>query len=53
MIALHDAFELYGRPDHWTWDPRDTISLMFAYPVGPKKDVRAVAHLVFSFSDLI
>ena len=47
MIALHDAFELYGRPAQWMWDPRDIISLMFAYPVGPSKDVRVVIHLVF------
>ncbi|KAG5651366.1 hypothetical protein H0H81_008935 [Sphagnurus paluster] len=39
VVALHDAFELYGRPDAWTWDPRDPISLMFAYPVGPSKDL--------------
>ncbi|KAG6853977.1 hypothetical protein C0991_011840 [Blastosporella zonata] len=39
IIALHDAFELYGRPDSWTWDPRDPVSLMFAYPVGPNKDL--------------
>ena len=51
MIALHDAFELYGRPEQWTWDPRDTISLMFAYPVGPNKDVRAYS-LCISYWDL-
>ncbi|KAF8071834.1 hypothetical protein FPV67DRAFT_1411572 [Lyophyllum atratum] len=39
VVALHDAFELYGRPEAWTWDPRDPISLMFAYPVGPNKDL--------------
>ncbi|GLB40316.1 putative pleckstrin homology domain [Lyophyllum shimeji] len=39
VVALHDAFELYGRPQAWTWDPRDPISLMFAYPVGPNKDL--------------
>lgn len=38
--ALHDAFQLYGRPQGWTWDPRDPASLMFAYPVGPHRDVR-------------
>lgn len=37
--AFHDSFKLYGRPQAWTWDPRDTQSLMFAYPVGPQKDV--------------
>ncbi|KAJ8072371.1 hypothetical protein PM082_015930 [Marasmius tenuissimus] len=39
VIALHDAFKLYGRPQAWTWDPRDPQSLMFAYPVGPHKDL--------------
>ncbi|KAF5382113.1 hypothetical protein D9615_004450 [Tricholomella constricta] len=39
VVALHDAFELYGRPEAWTWDPRDPNSLMFAYPVGPNKDL--------------
>lgn len=38
-LALHDAFHLYGRPQAWTWDPRDPAGLMFAYPVGPHKDV--------------
>ncbi len=37
--AYHDAFQLYGRPQAWTWDPREPTSLMFAYPVGPDKDV--------------
>lgn len=41
FTALHDAFELYGRPEAWTWDPRDPISLMFGYPVGPQKEVRS------------
>lgn len=44
-IALHDAFELYGRPESWTWDPRDPNSLMFAYPVGQNKDVRNLVLL--------
>ncbi|RDB26418.1 hypothetical protein Hypma_006695 [Hypsizygus marmoreus] len=39
VVALHDAFEMYGRPERWTWDPRDPISLMFAYPVGPTKEL--------------
>ncbi|KAG5646986.1 hypothetical protein DXG03_001710 [Asterophora parasitica] len=43
VVAVHDAFELYGRPEAWTWDPRDPISLMFAYPVGPNKDVCLLA----------
>lgn len=38
VVGLHDAFELYGRPEAWTWDPRDPVSLMFGYPVGPQKD---------------
>lgn len=37
--AFHDAFMLYGRPQSWVWDPRNPISLMFAYPVGPQKDL--------------
>ncbi|KAJ3893232.1 hypothetical protein GG344DRAFT_43777 [Lentinula edodes] len=39
VIAFHDTFKLYGRPQAWSWDPRDPASLMFAYPVGPGKDV--------------
>ena len=39
-VGLHDAFSLYGRPAGYTWNPRDPQSLMFAYPVGPHKDVR-------------
>ncbi|KAJ7773402.1 hypothetical protein B0H16DRAFT_1672944 [Mycena metata] len=39
LVALHDAFQLYGRPQGWTWDPRDPASLMFAYPVGPHRDL--------------
>ncbi|KAJ7030397.1 hypothetical protein C8F04DRAFT_732265 [Mycena alexandri] len=39
IVALHDAFQLYGRPQGWTWDPRDPASLMFAYPVGPHRDL--------------
>ncbi|SJL09702.1 uncharacterized protein ARMOST_13083 [Armillaria ostoyae] len=37
--AFHDAFALYGRPQSWVWDPRSPTSLMFAYPVGPQKDL--------------
>jgi CCR4-NOT transcriptional complex subunit CAF120 len=40
FVAIHDTFSLYGRPHTYTWDPRDPVSLMFAYPVGPQKDVR-------------
>ncbi|KAJ3935935.1 MAG: hypothetical protein NXY57DRAFT_350988 [Lentinula lateritia] len=39
VIAFHDTFKLYGRPQAWSWDPRDPASLMFAYPVGPGKDL--------------
>ncbi|KXN80890.1 hypothetical protein AN958_06934 [Leucoagaricus sp. SymC.cos] len=39
IIAIHDAFDLYGRPTAWTWDPREPISLMFAYPIGPQRDL--------------
>ncbi|OAX42491.1 hypothetical protein K503DRAFT_766758 [Rhizopogon vinicolor AM-OR11-026] len=39
LIALHDAFELYGRPKAYTWDPRDPTSMMFAYPIGPGRDL--------------
>ncbi|KAG1835076.1 hypothetical protein EV424DRAFT_1551768 [Suillus variegatus] len=39
LVALHDAFELYGRPKVYTWDPRDPVSLMFAYPVNPGRDL--------------
>ncbi|KAH7930213.1 hypothetical protein BV22DRAFT_1043400 [Leucogyrophana mollusca] len=39
LVALHDAFELYGRPKAYTWDPRDPNSMMFAYPVGPGRDL--------------
>ncbi|KAI0001474.1 hypothetical protein BJV74DRAFT_818881 [Russula compacta] len=39
LIAYHDAFSLYGRPRAYSWDPRDLASMMFAYPVGPTRDV--------------
>ncbi|KAH6909140.1 hypothetical protein BKA70DRAFT_1222038 [Coprinopsis sp. MPI-PUGE-AT-0042] len=38
LIGVHDAFGMYGRPTGWTWDPRDPVSLMFGYPVGPSKE---------------
>nr|GAT46567.1 predicted protein [Mycena chlorophos] len=38
IVALHDAFQLYGRPGAWNWDPRNPRSLMFGYPVGPNRD---------------
>ncbi|KIJ13455.1 hypothetical protein PAXINDRAFT_170519 [Paxillus involutus ATCC 200175] len=50
LVALHDAFELYGRPKPYTWDPRDPLSTMFAYPVGPARDLlfleREVAEIM-------
>lgn len=39
VVAFHDVFGLYGRPQTYSWDPRDANSMMFAYPVGPHKDV--------------
>lgn len=39
LVAVHDAFELYGRPKSYTWDPREQISMMFGYPVGPGKEL--------------
>ena len=46
LSALHDAFELYGRPDAWDWDPRNPVSLMFAYPVGHNKSVRRRQNII-------
>ena len=42
IVALHDAFKLYGRPEAWTWDPRNPVSLMYGYPVGTMKEVRCL-----------
>ncbi|KAL1949526.1 hypothetical protein VTO73DRAFT_8407 [Trametes versicolor] len=39
IMAIHDAFELYGRPRMYSWDPRDPTSMMFAYPIGPNRDL--------------
>ncbi|KAH9846672.1 hypothetical protein C2E23DRAFT_898508 [Lenzites betulinus] len=39
IIGIHDAFELYGRPRMYSWDPRDPTSMMFAYPIGPNRDL--------------
>ncbi|KAI6128981.1 hypothetical protein EDD16DRAFT_29450 [Pisolithus croceorrhizus] len=39
LVAIHDAFALYGRPKTYTWDPRDPISMMFGYPIGPGRDL--------------
>ena len=45
--AIHDAFSLYGRPRAYSWDPRDEASMMYAYPVGPARDVSLHFPLVF------
>jgi len=42
--AIHDAFSLYGRPRAYSWDPRDEASMMYAYPVGPARDVSFHSH---------
>ncbi|KAJ3782119.1 hypothetical protein GGU10DRAFT_276198 [Lentinula aff. detonsa] len=52
VIAFHDAFRLYGRPQAWNWDPRDPKGLMFGYPVGPAKDVSFVFCL-FCLNDRV
>lgn len=41
VLAIHDAFHLYGRPAEYSWDPRNPSSMMFAYPIGPTRDVSA------------
>ncbi|KAL4401252.1 hypothetical protein ACI68E_002583 [Malassezia pachydermatis] len=38
VIAMMDAFRLYGRPERFVWDPRHPDSPFFAYPIGPYKD---------------
>ena len=38
--GIHDAFEIYGRPGTYSWDPWNPVSMMFAYPFGPEKQVR-------------
>jgi len=50
--AIHDAFELYGRPKAYTWDPRDPTSMMFAYPIGPGRDVGACCCLSLQFANI-
>ncbi|CAE6430932.1 unnamed protein product, partial [Rhizoctonia solani] len=35
VIALHDAFKLYGRPQQESFHPYHLNSLMFAYPFEP------------------
>ncbi|KAG9052640.1 hypothetical protein FS842_009468 [Serendipita sp. 407] len=38
LIAVHDAFGLYGRPEGYSWNPRDPHSVFFTYPFGPYRD---------------
>ncbi|KAF8604527.1 hypothetical protein BDV93DRAFT_605840 [Ceratobasidium sp. AG-I] len=38
VVALHDAFGLYGRPTRYSFDPRSVDSLMFAHPADPSID---------------
>lgn len=42
-VGIHDAFELYGRPRLYGWDPRDPRSMMFAYPIGQNKEVGLIS----------
>ena len=50
LLGIHDAFELYGRPQKYTWDPRDPSSLMVGYPTGPHKEVcSTVLHIYTSY----
>jgi CCR4-NOT transcriptional complex subunit CAF120 len=44
-LAIHDVFELYGRPNTYSWDPKDPISMMSAYPTGPNEHVRPTATI--------
>ncbi|KAF8532202.1 hypothetical protein JB92DRAFT_3104305 [Gautieria morchelliformis] len=37
LVALHDTFSLYGRPAGYIWDPRQPVSMWFAYPVGAQR----------------
>ncbi|KAG1822449.1 uncharacterized protein BJ212DRAFT_1539526 [Suillus subaureus] len=39
LVALHDAFELYGHPKAYAWDPCNPVLLTFAYPVNPGRDL--------------
>lgn len=39
IIALHDAFKLYGRPQQYSFNPHQVNSLMFAYPIEPNLEV--------------
>ncbi|THH30013.1 hypothetical protein EUX98_g4163 [Antrodiella citrinella] len=39
LVAIHDAFELYGRPRTYNWDPRDPESSLFGYPTGPNQEL--------------
>jgi CCR4-NOT transcriptional complex subunit CAF120 len=50
LPALHDTFSLYGRSAGYTWDPRQPLSMWFAYPVGAQ---RAVCLTVYFTSALL
>jgi CCR4-NOT transcriptional complex subunit CAF120 len=45
--AIHDAFELYGRPLPYVWDVSNPRSLYFAYPTGRHQ---YVSYCIPSFS---
>ncbi|KAF8515417.1 hypothetical protein BU17DRAFT_9547, partial [Hysterangium stoloniferum] len=39
LIAIHDVYQLYGRPMEYIWNPRQPVSMWFGYPVGPERAV--------------
>ena len=38
MVAFHDVFGLYGRPERYIWDRTNPKSFFFAYPEGPDRN---------------
>ncbi|KAK8850445.1 hypothetical protein IAR55_004363 [Kwoniella newhampshirensis] len=38
VTGFHDVFGLYGRPEKYNWDQRDSRSLFFAYPQGDDRN---------------
>ncbi|KAI0250241.1 hypothetical protein BJV78DRAFT_1128264 [Lactifluus subvellereus] len=50
LIAFHDAFSQYGRPRSYSWDPRDPSSMMYAYPVGPNRNVSFLPQCIVPHS---
>lgn len=50
-LAIHDAFELYGRPKMYSWDPRDSASMMYSYPIGPEKQVCSKQQIIVPISN--